>query len=103
MLRPLLGNIPMYIIPDDTIFDVAKVADFLEINRITRILFTPSLLALLLDSLDDDTVRRKLKTLRIIWLCGEVVTMELRNKAMQLLPGCKLLNLYSISECHDIS
>ena len=78
MLRPLLGNIPMYIIPDSVIYDAVKVVDFLFNNDITRILFTPSLLALIFDTIPTDKLRIKLKKLRIIWLCGEVVTMELR-------------------------
>lgn len=73
-------------------------------HRITRILFTPSLLQLILDSLDANTlVERMGDCLRIVWLCGEVVTLELQQRFKSLFPGCELLNLYSISECHDVS
>lgn len=41
--------------------------------------------------------------LKEIWLCGEVVTTALRDRAMRMLPWIRLLNLYSISECHDVA
>lgn len=39
----------MYIIPDDVIYDPPKLADFLQKNKITRMLFTPSLLQAMLE------------------------------------------------------
>lgn len=44
MLRPLLKGIPMFIIPDSVIYDPPLLLKFLENNRITRMLLTPSLL-----------------------------------------------------------
>ena len=44
-----------------------------------------------------------LPDLRVIWLCGEVVTTALRDRCMKTLPWIQLLNLYSISECHDVA
>jgi len=38
-----------------------------------------------------------------VWLCGEVVTVALKDRFTQLFPHIQLLNLYSISECHDIT
>jgi hypothetical protein len=40
---------------------------------------------------------------RQVWLCGEVVTGILRDRFIQLFPHVLLLNLYSISECHDVA
>jgi hypothetical protein len=40
---------------------------------------------------------------RQVWLCGEVVTGILRDRFTQLFPHVELLNLYSISECHDVA
>lgn len=40
---------------------------------------------------------------RQVWLCGEVVTVALKDRSTQLFPHIQLLNLYSISECHDIA
>ncbi|KAF1794749.1 Alpha/Beta hydrolase fold [Phytophthora cactorum] len=44
-----------------------------------------------------------LSKLRLVWLCGEVVTLELRDRFVRLFPKCELQNLYSVSECHDVS
>ena len=85
------------------IYDATSVISFIRENKITRILFTPSLCQLVVDSLRSEEEISSLKSLRIVWLCGEVVTNELRKKFIQLIPWCKLLNLYSISECHDVS
>ncbi|XP_046671522.1 mycosubtilin synthase subunit C-like, partial [Homalodisca vitripennis] len=102
MLRPLAQGIPMYIIPDDTIYDPPKLAQFILRNKITRMLFTPSLLQALLEYKGVD-LQRSLKSLRQIVYCGEVLTTVLRNKVAGFLPWIQQLNLYSISECHDVS
>jgi hypothetical protein len=39
----------LYIIPDDTIYDPPRLLEFLRKNKITRMLFTPSLLQTVLD------------------------------------------------------
>ena len=45
-----------------------------------------------------------MSTFRVLVLCGEVVTVELRNRIMEVAPpDVALWNLYSISECHDVS
>lgn len=103
LLRPMLGNQPLYIIPDDAIFDPVRLVEYIEKNAITRILFTPSLLQLVLDTCPNDVLLRSLPSLRLVWLCGEVVTIELRDRFVQLFPDCELQNLYSVSECHDVS
>uniref|UniRef100_A0A8D8VTW3 Linear gramicidin synthase subunit D n=1 Tax=Cacopsylla melanoneura TaxID=428564 RepID=A0A8D8VTW3_9HEMI len=102
MLRPLLKGIPMYIISDETIYDPPHVTKFIKENRITRILFTPSLLETIIKYKGVD-VSECFKTLRIIIFCGEVVTTSVRDQIASLCPWIKLLNLYSISECHDVS
>uniref|UniRef100_K3WR86 Carrier domain-containing protein n=1 Tax=Globisporangium ultimum (strain ATCC 200006 / CBS 805.95 / DAOM BR144) TaxID=431595 RepID=K3WR86_GLOUD len=103
LLRPMLGNKPLYIIPDDTIYDPVRLVEYISQHAITRILFTPSLLQLILDTCAADVLLRSLQTLRLVWLCGEVVTIELRDRFVRLFPDCELQNLYSVSECHDAS
>lgn len=100
LMRPMLGNVPLYVIPDCIIYDSIRLADYIEKHRITRILFTPSLLQLILDTVPTEQLRTKFQSLRIVWLCGEVVTIELRNRFMNILPKCYLLNLYSVSEVY---
>ncbi|CAH0487502.1 unnamed protein product [Peronospora farinosa] len=103
LLRPMLGNRPLYIIPDNAIYDPVKLVDYLDTHDITRILFTPSLLQLVLDTCSRDELLLKLSKLRLVWLCGEVVTLALRDRFVRLFPKCELQNLYSVSECHDVS
>ena len=77
------------------IYDAEALSLYVRDNKITRILFTPSLLQLVLDSLDAHTlVERMGNVLRIVWLCGEVVTLELQHRFKALFPNCLLLNLY---------
>ncbi|XP_050430668.1 uncharacterized protein LOC126839393 isoform X2 [Adelges cooleyi] len=102
MLRPLLKGVPMYIIPDDVIYDPPRLLQFLQNNKITRMLFTPSLLQTVLDYKNLDTAKG-LETLKQIWLCGEVMTTSLRDRMEQIAPGVKMFNFYSVSECHDVT
>lgn len=59
---------------------VERLVKFLGDNAITRMLFTPSLLQLVLDQCDPEALKEGMKTMRIVWLCGEVVTVELRSE-----------------------
>lgn len=101
VIRSLLQGIPSYVIPDDVIYDPWKLVDFLHEHQITRVLFTPSLLEQILNTPGLD-LADKFKTLRIVWLNGEVVPTALRNRFFERLPHIKLINDYSISECHDV-
>ncbi len=101
LMRPLLRGATCTVIPDDVIFDPRACAAFVRAHRVTRILFTPSLLQLITDTLTPAEISRSLAGLRMCWLCGEVVTTDLATKFTAMLPDCELLNLYSISECHD--
>lgn len=104
-MRPLLQGRPLYPIPDETIYDPARLVDMLERQRITRVLFTPSLLEQILRAAElgrlGDLAER-LSGLRMILLNGEVVTAALWRRAARLLPHVRLVNDYSISECHDV-
>jgi amino acid adenylation domain-containing protein len=101
VIRPLLQGYPTYIIPDEVIYDPPRLVAFLSEHRITRVLFTPSLLEQILNTPNLD-LQTKLRHLRVVYLNGEVVTTALRNRFRDLLPQVTLLNDYSISECHDV-
>ncbi|XP_069681059.1 uncharacterized protein [Periplaneta americana] len=104
MLRPLLRGVPLHVVPDDVIYDPPRLVLFLARHGITRMLFTPSLLTAVLDCKDKDLpLADAFRTMRQVWLCGEVVTTALRDRFARLFPHVQLLNLYSISECHDVS
>lgn len=101
VIRAILQGCPSYVIPDDVIYDPWKLVEFLERYQITRVLFTPSLLEQILNAANLD-LETRLNHLKVVWLNGEVVPTELRNRFFQRLPQVKLVNDYSISECHDV-
>jgi amino acid adenylation domain-containing protein/thioester reductase-like protein len=104
LLRPLLKGATVYVIPDEIIYDPLLLLDFLEAHRITEVLFTPSLLESVLNTVDAVTLRRQMAALQVVWLNGEVVTTPLKHRLLDTLPvHVRLLNTYSISECHDVA
>ncbi|MBU2580836.1 MAG: SDR family oxidoreductase [Alphaproteobacteria bacterium] len=102
VLRPLLRGKPAILIPDDVIFDPRRLIGFLESHRVSRVLFTPSLLDTVLSNAGGDLGRR-LAALHTVILNGEVVTVALARRFANVLPHVRLVNDYSISECHDVA
>lgn len=104
LLRPLLKGAACYIIPDEVIYDPRLLTEFIARHKITEVLFTPSLLETTINSVDPGLVESQFSSLNVIWLNGEVVTAKLKHRAFEVLPSrVRLLNTYSISECHDVS
>lgn len=68
MLRPILQGITMTIVPDHTIYDPVLLCQFLRKYKVTRMLFTPSLLETVLDTQDDDTLHESFKYFRYAYL-----------------------------------
>ena len=102
-IRPLLGGATCVVIPDHVLFDPPSMTQFCVTHKITRMLVTPSLLSLVLDSVAPSILQERWQQLHTLWLCGEVVTVDLATQFCKLFPHTELLNLYSISECHDVS
>lgn len=100
--RPLMVGGVVVCIPDEVIYDPVRLVKFLEDQSITRILFTPSLCQACFDA-PGLVESHDLSKLKLIHLCGEVVTTDLVNRIRKLLPDISILNLFSISECHDVS
>jgi len=102
-LRPLLKGGTVYIIPDDVIFLPRSLTRFIFENGITEVLFTPSLLQAIMNSVGHETLRAELESLRVVWLNGEVVTVSCLEQALDVFPkAARLFNTYSISETHDV-
>ncbi|TIP92144.1 MAG: alpha/beta fold hydrolase [Mesorhizobium sp.] len=102
IMRPILAGLPAYLIPDDVIYDPQQLADYLERNRISRILLTPSLLDVLLSSGFFD-VPSRLSDLRFIYLSGEVLTAALLARARDALPHVRIINYYGSAEAYDVA
>jgi len=104
LMRPLLHGSTIYVIPDDIIYDPLPLLDFIASHEITEVLFTPSLLETVINTADQATLQYKMASLQVLWLNGEVVTTRLKNRMIANLPAhIRLLNTYSISECHDVA
>jgi len=105
MLRPLLKGQTLVVIPDDVIYDPPTLTKFLEDFAVTRMLFTPSLLEAVLDckSIESKELFHRMRALKTIVLCGEVVTVALQERVKKNMPWAAQWNLYSVSECHDVA
>lgn len=102
VFRPLLRGATSYIIPDDIVYDPAMLIELLEEKRITETLMTPSLLESVLNR-GGSEVGERLKALRVLWINGEVVTKTLARRVLELLPDTRVLNVYSLSETHEVA
>lgn len=104
LFRALFKGATVYVIPDDVIYDPRKLVNFISENEINEVLFTPTLMSTVLNSIDKKIIQQKLSSLDVAWCNGEVVTTNLRERALNTLPEhVRLLNTYSISECHDVA
>ena len=115
LLRPLIHGQQLFVVPDTVIYDPVLLPAFLREHAITRMLFTPSLLDAMLGGYSEKgsqggagvtshgVAATSFDSFKLIILCGEVVTVALRNKCRELIPNAAIHNLYSISECHDVS
>ena len=102
-LRPLMRGGAVLPVPADVIYDGERLTAMVDRFGVTEILFTPSLLENMLLSVDAKDVRSRFGKVKTIYLNGEVVSLALRKKVIDCLPAVRLLNLYSISECHEVA
>jgi amino acid adenylation domain-containing protein/thioester reductase-like protein len=103
LFRPLCRGATCVVIPDHVLFDPPAMTTFCQDQQITRLLVTPSLMQLILDTLPPEQIKDRFSSLRYLWFCGEVVSLDLATTFAKLNPNVELMNLYSISECHDVS
>jgi len=74
--------------------DIAKLADTIEKQQISHLLTLPSLHTLILDQANP----KKLQSLRLVNVSGEVCPTSLAQKHEALLPNSQLYNLYGPTE-----
>lgn len=101
MLRPLLRGATVHVVADDVVYDPVALVRFLREQRITETLVTPSLLEAVLARVPD--LGEQLPDLRVLWLNGEIVTPTLAERVLAVLPGARVLNVYSTSETHEVA
>jgi amino acid adenylation domain-containing protein len=104
---PLLAGIPTVIIPEEKLKDVPQLVATLADCRVTRLVLVPSLLAAMLDSLDD--LGARLRALKYWVASGEALSADLARRFRRSVPQGVLINLYGSSEvagdstCFDTS
>ncbi len=107
LFGPLLQGVPIHIVPDDIRDSASSLADYICEVGATRLVLVPSLLTLLLEEVAD--AGTKLASLRFCTVSGEELSATLASRFKQLLPDCRLLNLYGSTEvsgdvtCFDFS
>ncbi len=93
---PLLGGMPIVIMPGEPLRDPAQFVRMLARHRITRALFVPTLLRVLLDTHAD--LHHRLPDLKLWFVGGEALSNELVQRFHERMPGHRLINLYGSTE-----
>ena len=102
-LRPLMRGGAVVPIPPSVVFDGDSLTQFLHRHQVTEMLFTPSLLENLFNTMSLVDVQQRLApSLKTVFLNGEVVSLVLRSRCYRFLPNVRFINLYSVSECHEV-
>jgi amino acid adenylation domain-containing protein/thioester reductase-like protein len=101
ILRPLLRGGTVIAIADEISYDPAALVDLLSSKAATETLMTPTLLAAVLSR--HPNLASRLPKLKTLWFNGEVVTTNLARRALEAMPGIRLLNCYSACETHEIA
>lgn len=96
----LHGGVPAVLLTDCTIRDPLRLAASLTHYGITRMMLTPTLLDTCLRCPEAVTA---LSRLRLLVLCGEGISQSLHIRMTEALPCVRIVNLYSLSECHDVA
>lgn len=96
ILSPLLKGVPLLIIPDEELKNLSEFINILNEYKVTRITLVPSLLKILLETRRD--LDKYLSDLKICICSGEVISVNTVKRFREVLPQCKLLNLYGSSE-----
>ncbi len=92
---PLLAGVPSMVLDAATASDPARLARAIADGHVTRLVLVPSLLRELL-RLDDAAAL--LRSLTTVVSSGEALPVELAARFAELLPHCRLLNLYGSTE-----
>jgi len=96
MFGALLQGVPTIIVPERIAIEPELLARELRERRVTRLVLVPSLLREMLDQCAP--LVRQLQNLKYCFSSGEVLPVELAARFREILPNCRLINLYGSSE-----
>lgn len=102
-MSPLVFGATGHIIPDNKDNNPLALVEYIRINKINHIFFTPSLLRKLFQEVSEEDLKKSLVDLKVIWLGGEVTTGELVEQSYRILPNVRLINNYGPSECFVVA
>lgn len=96
LYTPLIIGMPLLFPERMGVNDPMDIIGDIQKHKITRIVLTPSYLKTLVEYYDFNA--RKLKSLKYIFVSGEILSLELAYKAYDKLPKATLVNIYGSSE-----
>jgi amino acid adenylation domain-containing protein len=99
LLGPLLSGIRTVLIPDGELKDLPRFVQALAMHQVTRLILVPSLLRALLDTYDD--LQSRLPSLKLWFVSGEILSRELCQRFLEVMPQSRLINIYGTSEVSD--
>lgn len=97
---PLLTGGRVIILDNTYSLDPFLLLDTVEKNKITVLEMVPSLMRVILDSIDVEGIK-KLNSLRWVIATGEALPIDVAQKWNSLFPTVQLLNAYGPTECSD--
>jgi amino acid adenylation domain-containing protein len=95
LFGPLVAGVPLVVADEAAVRDPRLLAGLLVRERVTRLVAVPSLLAGLLELAPAELAGSRLRRLTS---SGEPLTGGLARRLQELLPACRLLNLYGSTE-----
>lgn len=102
-VNPLCMGATGVLISDQDTLDPRLLIERFAQFGINHTVLTPSLLGLLVDTVDQETLRRCGTQLTALWVGGEVMSPELATRTLAIWPHLTLLNTYGPAECFVIA
>lgn len=101
LFMPLMAGTTVAIVPDAIVKDTAELVTYLAEHQVTRVLLVPSLVRVILDTVDD--LRHRIPSLDHWSVGGEALPMGLARRFREQMPDVTLLNQFGSSETHLVA
>jgi acyl-coenzyme A synthetase/AMP-(fatty) acid ligase len=95
LFGPLCAGCPLVIVDEATGADPRALAEAIVAHRVSRLVAVPSLLSVLFEVAGE---RLRGSALAHVTSSGEPLGAELARRIQEVLPGCRILNLYGSTE-----
>lgn len=95
LFLPLMTGVPLIVLRQDEIRDIAQFIGCIERYSITRVSLVPQVCSQILDLPE---APGRLKKIRSVSLAGGALTPELLRRINQVMPQARILNAYSCTE-----